>query len=111
MKGKENDTPHEQQQQQPHYNPWYSMLSCRLLGFIGGAGCHASADHEEVRNCVRPVISSHRLSAERRFSESSMHSIRCEYCFFCHIAATWLQGCLALPYPLSSLSTWPHACS
>ena len=98
MKGKENDTPHEQQQQQqPLYNPWYSLLSCRLLGFIGGAGCHASADHEEVRNCVRPVISSHRLSAERRFSESSMHSIRCEYCFFCHIAATWLrvaQPCL-----------------
>ena len=76
LKEKENQDPHEQQQHHNH-NPWYSLLSCRLLSFIGG-GNMPLADHEEIRNTVMPVISSHRLSAERRFSESSMHSIRCE---------------------------------
>ncbi|CAK0786971.1 hypothetical protein CVIRNUC_010187 [Coccomyxa viridis] len=74
LKEKENQDPHEQQQHHNH-NPWYSLLSCRLLSFIGG-GNMPLADHEEIRNTVMPVISSHRLSAERRFSESSMHSIR-----------------------------------
>ena len=75
VKGKENQQPQEQQQHH-NYNPWYSLLSCRLLGFIGGGG-QAPAEHEEVRNTARTIASSHRLSAERRFSESSMHSIRC----------------------------------
>lgn len=74
-KGKENHEPQQQQQQ----NPWYSLLSCRLLSFIGGGGPGAATDHEEVKTAVHPVISSHRLSAERRFSESSLHSIRCEH--------------------------------
>ena len=75
IKGKENQQPQEQQQQH-NYNPWYSLLSCRLLGFIGGGG-QMPAEHEEVRNTARTIVSSHRLSADRRFSESSMHSIRC----------------------------------
>ena len=45
---------------------------------MSGGGGYPATEHEEVKNYVRPVISSHRLSAERRFSESSMHSIRCE---------------------------------
>ena len=73
IQGKENLEPQEQQHS---YNPWYSLLSCRLLSFMGGSG-QAPADHEEVRHTARTVVSSHRLSAERRFSESSMHSIRC----------------------------------
>lgn len=75
VKGKENQEPKEQQHSY-NPNPWYSLLSCRLLSFIGGGG-QIPAEHEEVRNTARTVISSHRLSAERRFSESSMHSIRC----------------------------------
>ena len=75
VKGKENQEPKEQQHSY-NPNPWYSLLSCRLLSFIGTGG-QAPAEHEEVRNAARTVVSSHRLSAERRFSESSMHSIRC----------------------------------
>ena len=60
--------------------PWYSLLTCRLLGFIGnGAGLFDLEQAEEriQHGIARPVLSSHRLSQERRSSSLSMASVRC----------------------------------
>jgi hypothetical protein len=73
-----------QQQLSGSRQPWYSLLTCRLLGFMGGgeeaaSGQQPNQDLAAIRGpCARPVVSSHRLSADRRTSVSSIASIRCE---------------------------------
>lgn len=75
----------QHQEQHQRHAPWYSLLSCRLLSFIGGGPGGTHGDEEYTASGARPVLSSHRLnldgrrSIEHRLSESSIRSIRCEF--------------------------------
>ena len=62
--------------------PWYSLLTCRLLGFIGNGLFEGEQQEERVvaHGVARPVLSSHRLSQERRASSVSIASVRCASC-------------------------------
>jgi hypothetical protein len=71
--------------QQQQHQPWYSLLSCRLLSFIGGGG--PTALNGEEYTTAKAVVSSHRLSFDHRLSHDhrlsqeqrvSLSSTRCE---------------------------------
>ena len=75
----------QSQFQQQHHQPWYSLLSCRLLSFIGGGG--PTALNGEEYTTAKAVVSSHRLSFDHRLSHDhrlsqeqrvSLSSTRCE---------------------------------
>ncbi len=74
------------QYQTHHHQPWYSLLTCRLLSFIGGGGPPLAQGGEEYTSAVVPshrlsfdhrLSHEYRASLERRVSESA--SIRCEH--------------------------------